>query len=70
MVGNSSAESPVSEYALTSLQEILMPETRPSSNVQTMVGTGVAIIIGTHPMSVATTPMTFSHCQRELLSHR
>ena len=57
-------------YTLTSLQEILMPETRPSSNVQIMVETGVAIIIGTHLMSVATTPMTSLHCQRELLWHR
>ena len=56
--------------ALTSQQEILMPETRPSFNVQIMVEIGAAIIIGTHPMSVATTLMTSSHCQREHLWHR
>ena len=60
----------VGNYALTNLQEILMPEIRLSSNVQIMVETGVAIIIGTHRISVATPPMTSSHCQREFLWHR
>ena len=47
-----------------------MPETRPSFNVPIMVEIGVAIIIGTHLMSVAITRMISLRYQRELLWHR
>ena len=58
--------------ALTILQGIQMPETKPFFNVPITVETGAATIIETHLMSVATapTPMTSSHCQREPLWHR
>ena len=60
--------SPVGMYALTSIQETQMLETKLSFNVQAKVEIGVVIITATHPTSVVTapTPTTSSHCPREL----
>ena len=53
-------------YALTSSQEIQMPETRPFFNVQVTAETGAATTTGMHPMSAAIvqTPMISSRCPR------